>query len=322
MLTPIFKLEYNNKNITEDVSDYVLNIDYTDYEHGQSDEISITFEDADGLWSGAWIPSKGDALRLFIGYAGEKMLNCGIFEIDEIEYETPSNTLTVRALATGIKKSFRQKNSIGYENKTLQQIANDVAKRHNLNLVGEIENIKIERITQNQERDLTFLKRIAEQYGYIFKIAENNLVFYKTEKLINADSAQIIYKTDVTNARFVEKTSHAYKSVSVKYYNPKNGKEVTATAKNKDCVKGDSLKLSVRAENKQQALIMAQSALVKGNYTIEGSLSMMGNPYLIAGLNIETKDFGYFSGKYHITEAHHHIDRAMGYSTNLEVKNA
>lgn len=110
MFTPIFKPEYNNKNITEDVSDYVLIIDYTDYEHGQSDEISITFEDADGLWSGTWIPSKGDALRLFIGYAGEKILNCGIFEIDEIEYETPSNTLTVRALATGIKKSFRQKN--------------------------------------------------------------------------------------------------------------------------------------------------------------------------------------------------------------------
>jgi len=35
------------------------------------------------------IPSKGDTLRLYIGYEGEQLLNCGIFEIDEIEYETP-----------------------------------------------------------------------------------------------------------------------------------------------------------------------------------------------------------------------------------------
>ena len=320
MLTPTFKLEYNQKNITKDVSDYVVSIDYADYEHGQSDEISITFEDSEGLWNGAWLPSKGDSLRLFIGYVGEKLLNCGIFEIDEIEYETPPDTLTVKALATGIKKSFRQENSVGYENKTLKQIANEVAKRHDLTLVGEIEDIKVERITQDHERDLTFLKRLAEQYGYIFKISENNLVFYKTEKLITAESAKIIYKSDVTSARFIEKTSHLYKSVSVAYRNPKTGKDVTATAKNENCVKGDTLKLSTRAENKQQALIMAKSALQKGNYTIEGSLSMMGNPFLVAGLNVETKDFGYFSGKYHITEVHHIIDKIMGYSTNAEVK--
>ena len=320
MLTPTFKLEYNQKNITKDVSDYVVSIDYADYEHGQSDEISITFEDSEGLWNGAWLPSKGDALRLFIGYVGEKLLNCGIFEIDEIEYETPPDTLTVKALATGIKKSFRQENSVGYENKTLKQIANEVAKRHELTLVGEIEDIKVERITQDHERDLTFLKRLAEQYGYIFKISENNLVFYKTEKLISAKSAKIIYKSDVTSARFIEKTSHLYKSVSVAYRNPKTGKDVTATAKNENCIKGDTLKLSTRAENKQQALVMAKSALQKGNHTIEGSLSMMGNPLLVAGLNVETKDFGYFSGKYHITEAHHIIDKIMGYSTNVEVK--
>lgn len=42
---------------------------------------------------------------------------------------------------------------------------------------------------------MTFLKRVA---GYIFKIAEGNLVFYKTEKLINADSAKILYKSDLS----------------------------------------------------------------------------------------------------------------------------
>ena len=180
MLTPVFKIEYNEKNITKDVSAYVLSIEYSDYEHGQSDEITITFEDTQKLWQNAWIPSKGDTLRVFIGYENEKLLNCGLFEIDEIEYDSPPDTLTVKALASAITKPLREENSKGYENKTLKQIAQEIAQKHNLTLIGNIDDIKIERITQNQESDLAFLKRIAEEYGYIFKIADGSLVFYKT----------------------------------------------------------------------------------------------------------------------------------------------
>ena len=49
MLQPTFKLEYNKKDITKDISDYVLNINYTDFEHGQSDEVEIIFEESSPL---------------------------------------------------------------------------------------------------------------------------------------------------------------------------------------------------------------------------------------------------------------------------------
>ena len=153
MLQPTFKLEYNKKDITKDISDYVLNINYTDFEHGQSDEVEIIFEDSQKLWQDAWIPSKGDNIRLYIGYVGEKLLNCGVFEIDEIEFSTPPDILIVKAIATGITKSLRQNNSVAYENKNLKQIANEIAKKHNLTLVGEIDDIRVERITQNKQRD-------------------------------------------------------------------------------------------------------------------------------------------------------------------------
>ncbi|MBE7709126.1 MAG: phage protein D [Cyanobacteria bacterium SIG32] len=320
MYKPIFKIEYNQKDITKDVSNQVLNIEYTDYEHGQSDEITITFDDTQKLWQSSWIPSKGDSLRVFIGYEGEKLLNCGVFEIDEIEFATPPDILTVKALATGITKALRQNNSVAYENKTLKQIASEIAQKHSLTLVGEIEDVRVERITQNQERDLTFLKKLAEQYGYIFKIAEGNLVFYKTEKLTGADAAKILYRTDLSRISLTEKTSKNYKAVTVSYHNPKTGKKITATAKNEKCVKGDTLKITERCENKQQALLKAKAALAKGNNTIEGSIDLVGTPNLIAGLNIELKDLGYFSGKYHITQTRHFIDRTSGYGTSLEVK--
>ena len=242
------------------------------------------------------------------------------FEIDEIEFATPPDVLTVKALATGITKALRQNNSVAYENKTLKQIASEIAQKHSLTLVGEIEDVRVERITQNQERDLTFLKKLAEQYGYIFKIAERNLVFYKTEKLTGADAAKILYRTDLSRITLTEKTSKNYKSVTVSYHNPKTGKKITATAKNEKCVKGDTLKINERCEDKQQALLKAKAALAKGNNTIEGSIDLVGNPNLIAGLNVELKDLGYFSGKYHITQTRHFIDRTSGYGTSLEVK--
>ena len=246
MLKPIFKLEYNKKDITTDVANYVTEIEYTDYEHGQSDEISITFEDSDKLWQNSWLPTKGDKLTLSVGYEDEKLLNCGTFEIDEITFDTPPDTLTVKGLAASIKKSLRQNNSVAYENKTLKQIAQEIATRHGYTLVGEIDEVKVERITQNQQRDLTFLKNLAEQYGYIFKVTDSNLVFYKTEKLIDANAAKILTRTDLTNVSLSKKTSERYKAVTVSYHNPKTGKKITATAKDESCVKGDTLKIYER----------------------------------------------------------------------------
>ena len=320
MLVPIFELFYDKKNITNDVSPYVTSIEYTDVEHGESDELTISFEDSEKLWQGAWIPSKGDCLRAYIGYEAEKLLNCGVFEIDELEYDTPPDVITVKGLATGIKKPLRQKNSVGYENKTLKQIAKEIADKHELSLVGEIADIRVDRITQNQERDLTFLTKLAEQYGYIFKIAENNLVFYDVSKLKGAKSTQIFYKTDLSHINLREKTSQKYKAVQVSYFDPKKKKTVKASARNESVQKGDTLKITARCSDRKQAIIKAKAALSTADTKIEGSIELPGNPYLIAGLNIEIKGIGHFSGKYHIKQARHVIDRASGYKTYCEVE--
>lgn len=320
MLTPIFKLFYEKKDITKDVSPYVTSIEYTDAEHGESDEIQITFEDTEKIWQGAWIPSKGDCLRLYIGYEGEKLLNCGIFEIDELEFETPPDTITVKGIATNITKPLREKNSVGYENKTLKQIAQEIANKHNLNLIGEVADVRVDRITQNKTRDLEFLSKLAEQYGYIFKISENNLVFYDVQKLKGTKAIQIFYRSDLSKINLKEKTSQTYKSVQVSYYDPKKKKTVKASAKNENVKKGDTLKITVRCSDRKQAVLKAKAALKTADDKIEGSIELPGNPYLISGLNIELKGIGHFSGKYHIKNARHSIDKSSGYKTSCEVE--
>ena len=75
-----------------------------------------------------------------------------------------------------------------------------------------------------------------------------------------------MYRKDITRLTLTEKTSQNYKAVTVSYHNPKTGKKVTATAKNKEGVKGDTLKINARCENKQQALLRAKAALANGNH--------------------------------------------------------
>ena len=180
--------------------------------------------------------------------------------------------------------------------------------------------MRVDRITQNQERDLSFLTKLAEQYGYIFKIAENNLVFYDVQKLKGSKLTQIFYKQDLIHINLREKTSQKYKAVQVSYFDPKKKKTVKATARNENVAKGDTLKITARCSDKKQAIVKAKAALGTADDKIEGSLEFIGNPYLIAGTNIELKGIGHFSGKYHIKQARHVYDRSNGYKTYCEVE--
>lgn len=51
-----------------------------------------------------------------------------------------------------------------------------------------------------------------------------------------------------------------------------------------------------------------------------GSLTLPGNPKLVAGVTFDLTDCGKLSGKYLIESARHRLDRGGGYTTELEVK--
>ncbi|WP_139761946.1 contractile injection system protein, VgrG/Pvc8 family, partial [Salmonella enterica] len=72
--------------------------------------------------------------------------------------------------ATSVNNALRTKSSRGFESTTLAAIAGRIAKKHQLKLVGSIESIKIDRVTQYAETDVGFLRRLASEYGYAVKV--------------------------------------------------------------------------------------------------------------------------------------------------------
>lgn len=318
---PVFFIEYEQKDITAYITPFVLSVTYTDYDHGKSDDIDIKLEDMDSLWKSSWYPQKGDLITLKIGYEEEGLLPCGGFEIDEIELLGPPDVVHIKGLGTNIKKALRQQNTKAYENKTLRQIATEIAQKHGFKIVGEIKDIKVKRITQKQERDIAFLKRIAEDYGYVFKITDNKLVFYEIEALKKADTVFVIDRKDMISFNFRDITHELYKACSVSYHDPKTKKLITYEVKAEGITKGDVLKLNERCESKEQAILKAKAALAaKNGLQTVGVVTVIGNPKLVAGSNIEITGLYLLNGKYHIVSSRHTIDRSAGYKTELEVK--
>lgn len=324
-----YKIVYEGKDITTDILPYVIDLTYEDKEKKASDTIELRLDDTDAVWRDAWYPSKGDKIKLSIG-KGDLLVECGTFEVDEIELEGPPDTVVLRAIAAGFSKTTRTKKSTAHEKQTLKQIAQKVASSNGLTLQGEIENIKIERVTQNDETDLTFLRRVADEYGYVFSIRDTKLVFSSIYKLEDGKAVRTLDRTDLTRYQLRDKSSKTYKKAKVQYHNPATNEVVTYEtdkATNKDGVSynqikaSDTLVIKTKAENRQQAEAKAKAALYKTNSKQqEGTLSVEGDPLLLAGNNFELTGMGAMSGKFHIESSRHRISRGGGYITDILVK--
>jgi phage protein D len=316
-----YKITYNNKDVTADLTPYVTGVTYTDKTEGESDTIEIQLEDTDGLWRGAWYPTKGDTLQVEAGYT-DLLLPCGVFQIDEIEISGPPDVVSIRGMATGTQPAIRTRNNSAHENKTLREIANTIGGAHGLTVQGEIEEIRINRATQYRETDLAFLKRISWKYGHVFSVRGDLLVFQTIYGLEGADAVSEVDRTDLIRYSLTDKTAETYKAAEVKYHDPVQKKVIrhTETATAAD-TSGDTLVLQCKAETPTQAQAQARAALHRANTRRQsGSLSLPGDPLLVAGSNFTLTGLGVLSGMYHIEESRHSLSRASGYTTDLTVK--
>lgn len=326
---PVFKIFYNGKSITEDLSRFLLSVTYIDKVVGESDEIEIQLEDTDGRWRESWYPEKGDKIKLQMGYK-DFVVDCGEFEVDEIRMSGPPDIVTIRGMAAWVTSAMRTKDSYAHENTTLKQIAEYVAKKHGLTLQGQIYTIRIARNTQDQETDLAYLARISKEYGYVFSIRGNLLIFTSVYELEDGKPVKEIDRTDLIDYDLLDKTSETFSAAVCSYHDPNTNSTVEYTYETvvnadnvafKKIVKTDKLLIKTKAENKQQAEAKAKAALheVNGKQK-QASISVSGDPLLVAGNNYDFTGMGNMSGRYHITQSTHNETKSDGYKTSMESK--
>jgi phage protein D len=321
---PQWVLTYQGVDITANVSHMVTAITYQDCLDGASGALEFELEDHDKRWQGTWAPTEGDLANLMIGYANEPLLPCGDFQVDELSLTGPPDVFHLRCLAAYITPAMRTRSSVGYENQTLTQIASTIATKFGLKMTSAAEapSLTFGRVTQHQETDLGFLRKLAGANGYDFTIRGNQLVFYSRAALEAADPVVTIGRTDVMRFAFRTKTHHVYKAARVSYQLPQSKELLTQkTIATSIVSSGDTLTLIARCENGQQASLKAISALNAMNMLrTTASFTAGGETVYTAGNNLTVTGFGFNDGKYLVENARHRLDRATGYTAEFEAR--
>lgn len=321
---PTWVLFYQGVNITADISPMVLTVTYTDTLTDSAGSLEIDLEDHQKVWQGPWYPQQGDRVSLLLGYASQELLPCGDFEVDELELTGPPDHLSLRCLAAWITPAMRTRNSIGYENQTLLQIARTIASKYSLNLISASADTgpRFARVTQNSETDLEFLARLAQVHGYNFTVRGTQLIFYAMAALENSPPVVTLSRSDILTFAFLNKTHRTYKAAQVAYQFPANKQLVQQSAVSATIqTPADTRKLTLRCENGQQALLKAESALHAMNKTrITVVLSAPGMIELSAGNLFATTGFGALDGNYLIETARHRLSRDGGFTTEVTAR--
>ncbi|ECD7242554.1 phage late control D family protein [Salmonella enterica] len=337
--TPVFTLHYNNRDITHDVTAYVTSVTFTDKLSGETDELEVELEDSIQKWRDAWYPGMTDTLSLQMGYVGEKLTDCGRFSIDEIELSGPPDSVSIRGRAASVTHAMRTKSNRAFENTTLAAIARRIAGKHKLQLEGQIEPLTLERITQYGESDLAFLKRLAQDYGYMVKVTPQKLIFSHLGKLRDAPVIRTITPQDISRWSLRETLHEVYKGVSNKHQNSQTRTLVTYKADGSQDTRqvkraqvqvpfrlpdesagADTLNTYERASNPDESRAKGKAHLDRKNeYKHAGTLSLEGDLSLRAGASVVTDGFGKQDGKWLIISARHSLTRSSGLTTDIDI---
>ena len=322
--SPAWTLSYRGAQIASRIESMVLSVTYTSHAGGAVPELELTLEDRDRRWQGPWFPQRGDLVEAAIGYQGEAIVSCGTFQVDEVELTGAPDVVHMRCIAAYVTDAMRTPNSTAYENQTLLGIAQQIAQKNGFTVVGAAvsPDVTFQRVTQNQESDLQFLHRIAEENNYEYTQRGNQLVFYSRPAMEQRASLGVVHRSHVTRFQFRAKTRQIYKAAQVSYQDPASKKLITQTAAASPAPPtGDTVKIVARCENGQQAALKAKAALHRHNMLqVTGELTMPGTTRYTGGNKLTASGFGAYDGDYFIKQARHRLSRDRGYMTELEVR--
>ena len=317
------------RNVTADVTPYLSQVGYNDKEEAESDDIALICDDAEGRWQQGWYPQQGDTLTVTIG-SPEAPLDCGLFEIDEIELELAPDQVTVKGIAAAVTRALRTRNSKAFEKQTLRQIAQYFATKHGLRLTGdetELQRIEVDRKTQERQTDLSFLAGLGSEYDIVFSVRGDQLIFIDRDALDAQPEVLTFAREELSKGRFIDKTSQTYGEASVASremktnsvhrwtYTPAVVEDQKGTL-SKEVWQGETT-----ATTSAQAQAQARAGLRNNNRDkVTGSITVPGNVRLVAGINIRLTGVGAFSGKWHVISSSHTVNNADGYVTTATIR--
>ncbi|KER01362.1 phage late control D family protein [Photorhabdus temperata] len=256
---PAFRLEIDNKDISERIQSRLMSLTMTDNRGLEADQLDIELDDADNILQ---LPSRGNILSLELGWHGHPLTPKGKFIVDEIEHSGAPDRLTIRARSADFRGITNTKREESFHNKKIGEIVRTIAEKNNLiaSIGKDIENIIIH-IDQTNESDSSFLTRLAKREGIVASIKNGELIFIRQGQNKTASGKDIptvvINRQSGDNHRFTLADRQAYTGVTVQWQDTRNPKKKqTVSVRSGKKYKGEinyKEKREIKLETKQKA---------------------------------------------------------------------
>lgn len=329
-IAPVVEVIYNGRDISADLAPYLTRWSFTDRMNGEADTLDLELGEVKAdvtRWLDEWYPDKGVELESRFGWSHGELVPAGSFDVDEIEVSSPPMTIRIRAQSAGVSRAVRTRIGKAYENTTLSGILGQIAGRLGAKLAGKIDpDPAIERATQYQETDWQFAVRIAREYGYTVKLADNNKQLAVARLADDQPPVRTLLPSDMTSFSYRDQITAVPAKTTVRRHDEKTGElviyEVNAQGQTVpvDKAASDARVKVARAADAADAEARARAEMERhalDKTSLE--VSLPGDPLLAAGLAVDVLGLGRASGRYVIVEARHDISRA-GYATSLQLK--
>ena len=319
---------YNNTNISVEINQDLLDFSYTDSIEDKSNDVSITLADNSYKWRSDWFPKPSSFILPVISVknwtAGltESKLDCGKFYIDKPELN--ESNFRINGISTPYTSSVKStKNNRSWQKISLKSLANDIASKNKLSLFYDFDDtIYFEKITQVNKTDIDFISGIVKEFGGSTKLENDRIIIFNKSKYAEK-SAITSLDTEkwISSYSFSIEDQESKKSSSVKKHDSKSKKLSSKTASKKKGSGTEKKNTNLLLDSASEKKLAEATLKRKTGLVYKASLSVIGNPYLYAGGNIDiTGDFaGIWKGKYLIEKVTHKIAND-GYNSELELK--
>lgn len=255
----------------------------------------------------------------------DKVLDCGVFEIDSVSYTGPPQKLSIKATSIPYKTELRQtKHSRTWENTTLKNMGAKIAKRSGMKFMYLSDsNPTYKRKEQVNMTDIAFLKKMCKKAGISLKVTSKTIVLfdaadYEKKKEVKKIKAG---KGNILSYSFSTKTADtAYSSCHVIYTDPNTKKTIEATYTPENANSdGQKLEIKQKVSSVAEAQELARKSLRaknKGETTAE--FTLVGDVDYVAGITVRVYGYGEFNGKYIVEQATHSI--TGGYKVQIKIR--
>ncbi|WP_254229438.1 contractile injection system protein, VgrG/Pvc8 family [Wolbachia pipientis] len=297
----------------ESIRDRVTSLRLTD-ESGITDdvvEICVDYSDENIA-----IPNE---LNISLGYRETGVVPMGIYTVNEITVQSPPKTLLIKAHATNLRLSLKEKVSKEWHQITLGNLVKEIAQKHGYGykVAEEFKNILIPHINQTDESDISLLTKIAIEHEAMAKLAGGYILFIEKGRAKSATGkilgTTVIRPQNTINWK-VHFTVSRYNSVIAKWYSYEKGETIEKKVGNENPSYLIQTPYST-AESAINAATAKLKQLKRNNETLE--ITMPGNPQIFAEAKLSLLGFHQdIDGEWVIDRAEHLLD-GSGYRTAL-----